>query len=102
MRPVTLDLVSLVGLGGVGKTRLALTAASEVGRRFRDGGWWVELAELRDPALVVNAVIAALDLRDQAAAQPQELLLDHLKDREALLILDNCAGVRATRNLSAT
>ena len=60
-------LVSLLGPGGVGKTRLALRAASELGRNFSGGAWLVELADVRDPALVGNAVMAALDLRDQAA-----------------------------------
>ena len=45
-------LISLVGPGGVGKTRLAVRAATEIGRGFRDGAWLVELAEVRDPALV--------------------------------------------------
>ena len=54
-------LVSLVGPGGVGKTRLALRAAADLGRGFRDGGWLVELAEVTDPALVSQAVMAALD-----------------------------------------
>ena len=63
-------LVSLVGPGGVGKTRLAIRAATDLGRGFRGGGWLVELAEVLDPALVSNALMAALDLRDQAAAEP--------------------------------
>src|SRR5438876_4994584 len=64
-------LVSLVGPGGVGKTRLAIRAAADLARGFRDGGWLAELAEVEDPALVSHAVMAALDLRDQAAAGPQ-------------------------------
>ena len=83
-------LVSLVGPGGVGKTRLAVRMATDLERGFASGAWWVELAEIRDPALVINAVIAALDLRDQAAAQPLPTLLSHLRDRELLLVLDNC------------
>jgi predicted ATPase/DNA-binding CsgD family transcriptional regulator len=83
-------LVSLVGPGGVGKTRLALRAAADLGRGFANGAWWVEFAEIRDPALVPNAVIAALDLRDQAATNPLPILLAHLSDREVLLVLDNC------------
>src|ERR1039457_4031112 len=63
-------LVSLVGPGGVGKTRLAIRAATDLGRGFRGGGWLVELAEVLDPALVSNALMAALDLRAQAAAEP--------------------------------
>ena len=86
----TARLVSLVGPGGVGKSRLALRAATDLSRSFRDGAWWVDLAEVRDPALVANAVIAALDLRDQAGAAPAELLVSCLKDRELLLVLDNC------------
>src|ERR1700736_4079982 len=83
-------LVSLVGPGGVGKTRLAIRAATELGRRFPGGAWLVELAEVRDPALVGNAVLAALDLRDQAAAEPLALLLSYLEDKDLLLVVDNC------------
>jgi predicted ATPase/DNA-binding CsgD family transcriptional regulator len=83
-------LVSLVGPGGVGKTRLAVRTAAELGRGFRGGAWLVELAEVRDPALVGNAVMAALDLRDQAATEPLALLLSYLRDQELLLVVDNC------------
>jgi predicted ATPase/DNA-binding CsgD family transcriptional regulator len=83
-------LVSLVGPGGVGKSRLALRAATDLARGFADGAWLVEVAEVRDPALVSNAVMTALDLRDQAATEPLPLLLAFLKDRELLLVLDNC------------
>jgi predicted ATPase/DNA-binding CsgD family transcriptional regulator len=83
-------VVSLVGPGGVGKTRLALRAASDLARGFSGGAWLVELAEVRDPALVGNAVMAALDLRDQAATEPRALLRSYLADKELLLVLDNC------------
>jgi predicted ATPase/DNA-binding CsgD family transcriptional regulator len=83
-------LISLVGPGGVGKTRLALRAAKDLNRAFRDGGWLVELADIRDPTLVTGAVISALDLRDQAGARPLDLLLNYLKDKELLIALDNC------------
>src|SRR5881275_957985 len=58
----TSRLVSLVGPGGVGKTRLALRAAADLARGFADGAWLVDLAEIRDGALVADAVLAALDL----------------------------------------
>jgi predicted ATPase len=64
----TARLVSLVGPGGVGKTRLAIRGGTDLRRRFRDGVWLVELAEVRDPALVGHATLAALDLRDQAGS----------------------------------
>jgi len=83
-------LVSLVGPGGVGKTRLAIRIAAELARGFRDGAWLVELADVRDPALVSNAAMAALDLRDQAFTEPRVLLLSYLKDKELLLLVDNC------------
>src|SRR5689334_18952507 len=83
-------LVSLVGPGGVGKTRLAIRVASELARRFRDGAWLVDLADVRDPALVSNAVLAALDLRDQAFTEPVVLLLSYLHDKELLIVMDNC------------
>jgi predicted ATPase/DNA-binding CsgD family transcriptional regulator len=83
-------LVSLVGPGGVGKTRLAVRLATDLARGFRDGAWLVELGELREPALVSHTAMAALDLRDQAASEPRELLLRHLRDAELLLVVDNC------------
>ena len=83
-------LVSLVGPGGVGKTRLAVRIAADLARGFGGGGWLVELAEVLDPALVSNAVMAALDLRDQAASEPLPLLLSYLQDKEMLLVVDNC------------
>jgi predicted ATPase/DNA-binding CsgD family transcriptional regulator len=86
----TARLVSLVGPGGVGKTRLAIRIGTDLTRRFRDGAWLVELAEVRDPALIGNATLAALDLRDQAATEPRALLLSYLQDKELLLVVDNC------------
>src|SRR5438132_38673 len=83
-------LVSLVGPGGVGKTRLAARAAADLGRGFRDGAWLVELADVQDPALVGSAVIVALGLRDQASTEPLPLILSYLRDKELLLVVDNC------------
>jgi predicted ATPase/DNA-binding CsgD family transcriptional regulator len=86
----TTRLVSLVGPGGVGKTRLGVRIARDLARGFADGVWLVELAEVRDAALVTDSVLAALDLRDQAGANPMEILVAYLKDRQLLLVLDNC------------
>jgi predicted ATPase/DNA-binding CsgD family transcriptional regulator len=86
----TARVVSLVGPGGVGKTRLAIRAADSLGRGFEDGPWLVELADLHDPGLVTNAVVAALDLRDQTAAEPIEVLAAYLQDKHLLLVVDNC------------
>jgi predicted ATPase/DNA-binding CsgD family transcriptional regulator len=83
-------LVTLVGPGGVGKTRLAIRIGTDLGRGFRDGAWLVELADVRDSRLVSNAVMLALDLRDQAATEPLALLLAYLQDKQLLLIVDNC------------
>ncbi len=83
-------LVSLVGPGGVGKSRLGLRVATDLGRGFKDGSWLIELAEVGEPDLVVYAVLAALDLRDQAATEPPALLLNYLRNKELLLLVDNC------------
>ena len=83
-------LVSIVGPGGVGKTRLAIRAASDLARGFRDGAWWLELADVHDPALVSNVAMTALDLRDQAAREPLAVVLAYLQDKELLLVVDNC------------
>ncbi|HEY5989611.1 MAG TPA: LuxR C-terminal-related transcriptional regulator [Streptosporangiaceae bacterium] len=83
-------LVSLVGPGGVGKTRLAIRIAADLGRGFPGGAWLVELADIRDSALVANAVMAALGLRDQAVIEPLAFLLSYLRDKDLLLVVDNC------------
>ncbi|SEK75652.1 ATP-binding protein [Rhodococcus maanshanensis] len=83
-------LVTLTGIGGVGKTRLALRVAEDSRRAFDDGVWLVELGEVHDPTLVPATVAAALGLRDQLAHLPEEVLADHLATRHLLLVLDNC------------
>lgn len=86
----TSKLVTLAGVGGVGKTRLALQVARNSERAFPDGVWWVELGELRDDPLVAEAVTAALGLRNMSARPVQESLIEHLRPRQILLVLDNC------------
>ena len=83
-------LVTLTGIGGVGKTRLALRAAAELRRGFRDGVWLVQLDQLRDPALVAEAIAGTLGLQSRAGYSPEAALADYLADRHLLLILDNC------------
>lgn len=82
-------LVTLTGVGGVGKTRLALRAASMVRTDFADGVWLIELADVTDPALLIDVVAGALGLRDDPARPMREALVEFLRAREALLVLDN-------------
>ncbi len=92
-------LVTLTGAGGSGKTRLALEAAGGFLGSVRDGVWLVELAPLTDPALITAQVAVALGLGESAGQPLQETLIQWLRDREVLLVLDNCehlvAGVAA-------
>jgi predicted ATPase/class 3 adenylate cyclase len=83
-------LVTLTGVGGVGKTRLALEAAGQVLPRFTDGGWLCELAPIRDVAGVDDAVAAALSVTARAGQSTREALVDFLRSRDLLLVLDNC------------
>ncbi|MFF5209701.1 ATP-binding protein [Streptosporangium sp. NPDC000396] len=83
-------LVTLTGVGGVGKTRLALRVAAEVRRAFPDGVWLVELAALENPELLVQLMSEALEIRDHSSRPPMEVLTDHLRHKQALVILDNC------------
>ena len=86
-------LVTLTGIGGVGKTRLALRAAAGLRRAFRDGGWLVQLDQLRDEALVAQTVAGVLGLQDRAGFLPEAALADYLGGRQLLLVLDNCEHV---------
>ncbi|MFC9661878.1 ATP-binding protein [Nocardia sp. NPDC127606] len=83
-------LVTLTGIGGVGKTRLAIRVAEEVRRAFDDGVWLVEFEKVREPDLVAGAAVSALKLVGRTAQTPQELLVDFVATRHLLLVLDNC------------
>ncbi|WOX14688.1 ATP-binding protein [Streptomyces sp. N50] len=83
-------LVSLTGTAGVGKTRLVLHAVPRLARAFADGVHIVQLAGVRDASLVPLALIEALNIRDVSGRSPVRVLVDHLQDRESLLVLDNC------------
>jgi len=83
-------LVTLVGTGGVGKTRLALAVAEDRLASNPDGVWLVELAPLADPALVPTALAQVLGLREEAGRPILETLSNYLKEKSLLLVLDNC------------
>jgi predicted ATPase/class 3 adenylate cyclase len=83
-------LLTLLGMGGLGKTRLSLQAAAEVMHQYPDGVWFLDLAPIRDPALVVSAAAQALGVRTEPDRPLIQTLCTHLKSRRALLILDNC------------
>jgi predicted ATPase/transcriptional regulator with XRE-family HTH domain len=83
-------LVTLVGTGGIGKTRLALAVAERFQARSADGVCLVELASLTDPEMVPRAVAAALGLNTSSRRSPIEWLVDALGTRQLLLVLDNC------------
>ncbi|ROO91296.1 putative ATPase [Actinocorallia herbida] len=83
-------LLTLTGVGGVGKTRVALAAAADLADAAPDGVWFVELSALRDEGLLAYAVRAGLGLRDRDLRAPVAVLRDHLSGRRALLVLDTC------------
>ncbi|WP_282698070.1 regulator [Streptomyces sp. CC208A] len=81
-------LVTVLGVGGVGKTRLALKAAATVQKRSGGEVRLAELAPLRDPELVEHALMEALGLTDHTLRPPREVLVEHLSERRLLLVLD--------------
>jgi predicted ATPase/DNA-binding CsgD family transcriptional regulator len=83
-------LVTLTGVGGVGKTRVAERVARDRRRAYPHGVWLVELAELPDPALLTQTVLTALGVRGQPSGDGLEALIDFLTSRHLLLVLDNC------------
>ncbi|MGP3965488.1 ATP-binding protein [Nonomuraea sp. 3N208] len=83
-------MVTLTGVGGVGKTRLALEVAARCERVFRDGVWAVDLAGLRDGTLVARTVADTLGIPDRSGRPPEEQLVGYLADRRLLIVLDNC------------
>jgi len=83
-------LLTLVGMGGMGKTRLSLQVAAEVIAEYPDGVWFLDLAPMRDPALVVSEAARVLGVREEPDKPLLRTLCAHLKSRRMLLILDNC------------
>jgi predicted ATPase/class 3 adenylate cyclase len=88
-------MVTILGPGGVGKTRLAYRLAGELTDSFADGAWVVELDAVADPALVTDAVARALPLPAFAGGRPAEAVLAYLATRNLLLVVDNCEHVLA-------
>ncbi|HEV7187157.1 MAG TPA: adenylate/guanylate cyclase domain-containing protein [Blastococcus sp.] len=83
-------LVTVVGPGGVGKTRLAVQVGFDVMDDYDDGAWLVELAPLTDPALVPAAVAAVLDVAEEPGRAIEDLLVEAVAPKSLLLVLDNC------------
>ena len=97
-------LLTLTGVGGSGKTRLALEVARELTGTYPDGAWLTELAPLSNPELLPQAVAAALDVRERSENSEQPFippLIDALRSKDLLLVLDNCEHlIHACANLA--
>ena len=83
-------LVNVVGVGGIGKTRLSIQTGFALLGDFPNGIWLIELAPLSDPALVPQAIVTTIGLIEQANRSPQTILTNFLQEKKSLLILDNC------------
>ena len=86
-------LLTLTGVGGCGKTRLAMQLARRQLTAFRDGVWFVDLAPLQEPQRVAYAVASALGVREETGTTLVQRVTDHLASRQLLVVLDNCEHV---------
>lgn len=83
-------LVTLLGPGGTGKTRLSLQVCAEIIDEFANGVWFAELAQINDSFLIPLEIIKVLGIKDQSGQNPEKVISDYLKDKELIIILDNC------------
>jgi len=90
---VSAKLLSFIGPGGTGKTRLALQVARGQIANFKDGVWLVELAPISDPAFIIPAIASIFELREIQNIPLIDILLDYLRAKEMLLMLDNCEHI---------
>jgi predicted ATPase len=88
-------LLTLTGVGGCGKTRLALQVAADLVAEYADGVWLVELAALADPSLVTQAITSVFGVREEPRRPLMETLANYLRPRQLLLVLDNCEHLLA-------
>jgi len=95
-------LVTLSGVGGVGKTRLAVEVGAELAGEFPDGVWMVELAPVGDPAAVPAAIAAVLGVTPQGDAPLIEVVAESLGGRHLLVVIDNCEHVQAAARAAIT
>ncbi|WP_309713556.1 LuxR C-terminal-related transcriptional regulator [Pseudolysinimonas sp.] len=87
------QLVTLTGVGGAGKTRLALRAANLYAETSGIDGWFVSLESVQDSQRLPRAVVRALGLADQSARDPLDVVVEALRDRPTVLIIDNCEHI---------
>ncbi len=88
-------LVTVTGVGGVGKTRLAIEVAAEVAHEFPDGVWLCELAPVTDPTAVLETTAAALDIRPFPGRPLRDSVIEYLAPKRLLIVLDNCEHLLA-------
>jgi len=88
-------LLTLLGMGGMGKTRLSLQIAADLMDAYPDGAWFIDLAPVRDRALVPNEVAQALSIPEEPGRPLVQTLCAHLRDKKLLLVLDNCEHLTA-------
>lgn len=89
----TARLLTIFGIGGLGKSRLSLEVASASLDAFADGVWFVELAPVSDPRLVAQALATVLGIRDDAGESPHDAIMKFVRDKRVLVVLDNCEHV---------
>ena len=94
-RIVNIRLLTLTGSGGIGKTRLAIELARQISRSFPDGLWLIDLAPISDPTRIAQAVARELKVQEQAGRSIAEMIEAYFRNRQALLVLDNCERVIA-------
>jgi predicted ATPase/class 3 adenylate cyclase len=83
-------ILTFTGPGGTGKTRLSLQVAADQIVNFKDGAWLVELAPLADPTYIISTIASIFKLREAQGTTLHDVLLDYLRGKQLLLILDNC------------
>lgn len=86
-------MLTIMGSGGTGKTRLAMQIAAEVIDSFENGVWFVELASLQDPRLLAQSVLWALGLHEVPKQNMEDTLMEFVKTKELLIVLDNCEHI---------